>query len=311
MIEFGKENKMFALLTDVSIPKGYEYLLDKTVPFTALSYSIVAMLLLVAVMVCVSVFVRRKQKGSFVTLFSGVSIFMLFNYFLAAIISAFIPKFNTAFNLILTALVSSFLPFMGRLVIIKLFSRQYTGLKEHLGYGLGIMDMKAITTMLVFVTPIANYIQINSYGVANFFPADLDAEVALGRAENLAIMFEYDYSQCMLMAIVSIAMMLHYVAISMPIYAAYTGKKSKGWFAFAFGSSFLVSLGDVMYNNDVLAIPAIILVVLIAGVNVYFAVKLYKELDDSDEDESSQSSSGDISRYAHTKIPKFNDLDKL
>ena len=302
---------MFALLTDVSIPKGYEYLLDKTMPFTALSYSIVSMLLLAAVMVGVSIFVRKKQKGSFVTLFSGVSIFMLFNYFLAAIISAFIPKMNTALYILLSALVSAVLPFVARLVVIKIFSRQYTGLKEHLGYGLGIMDMKAITTILVFVTPIANYIQINSYGVANFFPSELEAEVALGRAENLVTMFEYNYSQCILMALISIGMMLHYVAVSLPIYAAFEGKNRKRWFAFALGSSFLVSLGDVMYNNDVLAIPAIILVLLVAGVSVYFAVKLYKELGDSDEEETSQSNSGDISRYAHTKIPKFNNLDKL
>ena len=302
---------MFALLTDVSIPKGYEYLLEKTMPFTALSYSIVGILLLIAVMVCVSIFVRRRQKGSLITLFSGVSIFMLFNYFLAAIISAFIPNVNIVLYLVLTALISSFLPFMGRLVIIKLFSRQYTGLNEHLGYGLGIMDMKALTTVLVLATPIANYIQISSYGVANFFPAELEAEVALERAKSLVTMFEYNYSQCMLMAIISIGMMLHYVAISLPIYAAYTGKKSKGWFAFALGSSFLVSLGDVMYNNDVLVIPAIILVVLVAGVNVYFAVKLYKELADSDEEDTSQNNSGDISKYAHTKIPKFSNLDKL
>lgn len=302
---------MFALLTDVSIPKGYEYLLDKTMPFTALSYSVVSMLLLAAVMVGVSIFVRKKQKGSFVTLFSGVSIFMLFNYFLAAIISAFIPKMNTALYILLSALVSAVLPFVARLVVIKIFSRQYTGLKEHLGYGLGIMDMKAITTILVFVTPIANYIQINSYGVANFFPSELEAEVALGRAENLVTMFEYNYSQCILMALISIGMMLHYVAVSLPIYAAFEGKNRKRWFAFALGSSFLVSLGDVMYNNDVLAIPAIILVLLVAGVSVYFAVKLYKELGDSDEEETSQSNSGDISRYAHTKIPKFNNLDKL
>ena len=302
---------MFALLTDVSIPKGYEYLLDKTMPFTALSYSIVSMLLLAAVMVGVSIFVRKKQKGSFVTLFSGVSIFMLFNYFLAAIISAFIPKMNTALYILLSALVSAVLPFVARLVVIKIFSRQYTGLKEHLGYGLGIMDMKAITTILIFVTPIANYIQINSYGVANFFPSELEAEVALGRAENLVTMFEYNYSQCILMALISIGMMLHYVAVSLPIYAAFEGKNRKRWFAFALGSSFLVSLGDVMYNNDVLAIPAIILVLLVAGVSVYFAVKLYKELGDSDEEETSQSNSGDISRYAHTKIPKFNNLDKL
>lgn len=302
---------MFALLTDVSIPKGYEYLLDKTMPFTALSYSVVSMLLLAAVMVGVSIFVRKKQKGSFVTLFSGVSIFMLFNYFLAAIISAFIPKMNTALYILLSALVSAVLPFVARLVVIKIFSRQYTGLKEHLGYGLGIMDMKAITTILIFVTPIANYIQINSYGVANFFPSELEAEVALGRAENLVTMFEYNYSQCILMALISIGMMLHYVAVSLPIYAAFEGKNRKRWFAFALGSSFLVSLGDVMYNNDVLAIPAIILVLLVAGVSVYFAVKLYKELGDSDEEETSQSNSGDISRYAHTKIPKFNNLDKL
>lgn len=302
---------MFALLTDVSIPKGYEYLLDKKMPFTALLYSVVAILLLIAVMVIVSIIVRKKEKGNFITLFSGVSIFMLFNYFLSAIISAFIPSNNMALYLILTALISSFLPFMGRLIIIKLFSRQYTGLKDHLGYGLGIMDMKALTTALVFVAPIANYIQINSYGVANFFPADLEAEAAMLRVENLLEMLKYDYSQCMLMALISIGMMFHYLAISLPIYAAYTGKKSKGWFAFALGSSFLVALGDVMYNNNVLAIPGIILVIIVAGVNVYFAIKLYKELEDSDEEESSQSSSGDISRYAHTKIPKFNDLDKL
>lgn len=302
---------MFTLSTDVAIPKGYEYLLDRTMPFTAISYSVVAMLILLAVMVGVSIFVRKKEKGSFITLFSGVSIFMLFNYFLAAIISAFMPRFNTALYLVLTALVSSFLPFMGRLVIIKLFSRQYTGLKEHLGYGLGIMDMKAITTLLVFIVPIANYIQMSSYGVAYFFPADIDAETALSRAENIAEMFAYDYSQCMLMAIISIGIMIHYVAISLPIYAAYTGKKSKGWFGFAIGTSFLVSLGDVMYNNDVLVIPAIILVVLVAGINVYFAIKLYKELADSEEKETSQNNSGDISRYAHTKIPRFNNLDKL
>lgn len=301
---------MFALLTDVSIPEGYEYLLDKTMPFTALSYSIVSILLMIAVMVVGSIIIRKKYKGSFITLFSGVSIYMLFNYFLAAIISAFIPDFNIAFNIILTALVSSFLPFMGRLVIIKLFSRQYTGLKEHLSYGLGIMDMKAITTLLVFIVPIANYIQINQNGVAALFPAELEAEVALERAKSIVTMFEYDYSQCMLMAIISIAMMVHYVAISIPIYAAFTGKKSKGWFAFAFGTSFLAALGDVMFNNDVLGLVAILLVVVVAGVNVYFAVKLYKELGD-DEETPQDTNSGDISRYAHTKIPKFNNLDKL
>lgn len=301
---------MSAVLTDVSIPKEYEYLLDKVMPFTALSYSVVAILLLIAVMVGVSFFIRKSEKGSIITLFSGVSIFMLFNYFLAAIISAFMPDFNMALYVILTALVSSVLPFMGRLVIIKLFSRQYNGLKEHLSYGIGIMDMKAITTLLVFVAPIANYIQINQSGVAALFPAELEAEAALERAKNIAMVLEYDYSQCMLMALISIGMMIHYVAISLPIYAAYTGKKGKKWFAFAFGTTFLVSLGDVMYNNDVLGLVGIILVILVAGVNVYFAVKLYRELKE-DEEKPQKNNSQDISRYAHTKIPKFKNLDKL
>ncbi|MGN0374110.1 MAG: hypothetical protein ACI4EN_01310 [Butyrivibrio sp.] len=300
-------------LTDTSIPKGFEYILDKRLPFSALSYSIVGIILIVAAMIGMIITVRKREKGSLLSIFAGIAVFMIFNYFLVMVVTSYIPADNMVFYIILAALVASVLPFLGRLVVIKLFSRQYNGLKEHLGYGTGIMDMKAVTSLFVLLMPIGNYYQISKYGVEYFFPADLEAELALSRAESIASMLEFNYTQCLLVAIISIGIMVQYLAASLPIYAAFSGRKSKGWFAFALGTTFLTSLGECMFNNDILVIFSIILVLIVAAVSVYFAVKLYKELADKTQEPENvdNNKTGDISKNAHVKIPRFKNLDEL
>lgn len=298
-------------LTDTSIPEGYEYLLDVKLPSTALSYSIVGIIVILITMIALTIFIRKKEKSSLVCVCGGISIFALFNYFLVMIVNMFVPTFNAVLYMVLSALIASVLPFIGRLLVIKLFSRKYRGLKEHLGYGVGIMEMKAISSIFVLFVPIMNYIQIADLGVAYFFPETLSEEVALKQAESLVEMLEFDYSQCMFMMLISLGIMIYQLAVSLPLYAAYSGKKGKGWYAFTLGTSFLVALGECLYNNDIFVVPAIILVLVVAGVSVYFAIKLYKEIKPSEPVEEVKKDGDDIGKNAHVKIPRFQNLDKL
>lgn len=298
-------------LTDTSIPEGYEYLLDVKLPSTALSYSIAGIIVIIMVMIALTILTRKKEKSSLVCICGGISIFALFNYFLVMIVNMFVPTFNVVLYMVLSALIASVLPFIGRLLVIKLFARKYNGLKEHLGYGVGIMEMKAITSIFVLFVPIFNYIQIADLGVAYFFPKDLSEEIALKQAESLVEMLKFDYSQCMLMMLISLGIMVYQLAVSLPIYAAYSGKKSKGWYAFALGTSFLVALCECLYNNDIFVIPSILITLVIAGVSVYFAVKLYKEIKPTEPVEEVKKESDDIGKNAHVKIPRFQNLDKL
>ena len=75
----------------------------------------------------------------------------------------------------------------------------------------------------------------------------------------------------------------------------------------------MVSLAEVLYSNNILVIPSIIMAMVAAGVTAFFAIKLYKELaeEEKEEPEENNNDNGSISQNARVKIPKFSNLDKL
>ena len=301
------------LLTDVYIPQGYEYLLDEKMPNAALSFPLVGLILVLIAGIAMSVMVGKKHKLEMLPVFAGATIFMFFNYFIVGLVTMFMPKGNVALFMALTSMLTAFVPFMGRLFFIKMFAKKYNRLKSHLGYGVGIMCMRGLMNLLTFIYPILYYTQINKNGVAAYFPADAKEETALEMAKNLKEILETEYSQYMLFALITIALMVYAIAATMPIYVAFKGKKSKLWYVFALGMGLVVSLAEVLYSNNILVIPSIIMAMVAAGVTAFFAIKLYKELaeEEKEEPEENNNDNGSISQNARVKIPKFSNLDKL
>lgn len=298
-------------LTDTPIPAGYEYLLDARMPLASLILSIVGLVLILGSLAAMIIVLAKKHKSSFLTIFLGVFIYGIFNILLVYFLTAFAPSKNVVVQLIYGALIASAIPLLGRILVIKLCSQQYYKLGDHFGYGVGNAIMKSVMSIISLATPIVNYCYINKYGIAYFFTSDMESDAALEMAKSIVTVLEYDYVQCVLMAIVTISVMVYGLAITLPIYAAFTGKKSKGWFGFVFGTSFLITLGEGMFNNDVLVIPSIIIVAAVAALSVYFALKLYKEVVNDKEEDKPKKESSDISKNAHVKVPRFKDLDKL
>lgn len=301
---------MFNSISCSKLPEGYEYLANETPSITMLTYPIAAILVVVFIAAVLTVIIGKKHKIIPLCTFAGVSIFMLFNFFIVMLLTMLIPSNIPALYIVLSALMSTFVPFMGRMIVIKAFSRQQNTFSSHISYGVGIMDMKAVVSLLTFIIPITNYTQLSKYGTEYFFDVEETAEMALARAENFSDILNYDYSQYMFVMLIVIAVMIYNISISVPLYAAYNNKKSKSWYGFAFGMGFLVNLAECMYNNEIFVIPAVIFMIIVAIATAVVSFKLYKTLDFSQE-EITVVQKDDIAKNAHVKIPKFKDLDKL
>lgn len=303
---------MFNPFVCSQLPEGFQYLADERMPITALTYTIVGIILMLAVAVFLTVMTIRKHKLVGLCTFAGISIFMLFNFFLVIIITMFIPSGNEAIFIIFASLVSALIPFMGRLIVIKAFSRQQNSFSSHISYGVGIMGMKALVTILNFLIPISNYIQLSRHEIGYFFPAGEEAEIAKARAESIAKILNIEYSEYILMAIMALGVMVYSIAVTVPIYAAYKNKASKAWYGFAFGMGVLVNVFECLYNRNVKGthILAVVLMVVAAAVTLVVSYKLYKSIE-IDTEEKPKNTASDISKNAHVKIPRFKDLDKL
>ena len=300
-------------LTDVYIPKGYEFLLDAEMPHAAVIYPVVGLVMVLIVAIIMAVMVAKKHKMEILPIFAGATIYMFFGYFVVGIVSMFIPAGNIAVYIAVVSLLTAFVPFMGRLFFIKMFAKKHNNLASHLGYGIGFMGMRALMNLLMFVYPILYYSQINQNGIAAYFPADAEEDVALEMAQTLEQILKTNYSHYILLALITVALIVFGLAVSMPIYAAFTGRKSKSWYGFALGMGVVVAVAEVLYTNEVLVVPAIILALVASGVTAFFAIKLYIELaaNEPEETKDDNDEAGSITKNAHTKIPKFSNLDKL
>ena len=301
---------MFNPMICTKLPEGFEDLAKMTPSITMLTYTIAAMVVVVLIAAILTVIIGKKHKLVPICTFAGVSIFMLFNFFVVMILTMFIPRTSMALYIILTALMSTLVPFMGRMIVIKAFSRQQNTFASHISYGVGIMDMKAVVSLLTFLIPITNFYQLNKYGVEYFFDVEETAEIAIARAENFRDILNYDYSQYMFVMLMVIGVMLYSVSISVPLYAAYTGQKGKFWYGFAFGMGFLVNVAECMYNNEMFVIPSVIFMLIVSIATAVISFKLYKTLS-FEKEEKVVIQKEDIAKNAHVKIPKFKDLDKL
>ena len=301
---------MFNPMICTKLPEGYEYLAKETPSITMLTFPIVAMIVIAIIAIVLTVIIGKRHKIVGICTFAGVSIFMLFNYFIVMILTMFIPRGIESLYYVLAALMSTLVPFMGRLIVIKFFSRQQNTFSSHISYGVGIMDMKAVVSLLTLLIPITNYSQLKKYGVEYFFNVEESAEMALARAKNFKNIFEMDYSQYMFVMLMVIGVMLYSIAISVPLYAAYNGKKGKSWYGFAFGMGFLVNLSETLYNNGKFVIPSVIFMLIVSIATAVISFKLYKTLS-FEKEEKVVIQKEDIAKNAHVRIPKFKDLDKL
>lgn len=300
-------------LTDVYIPKGYEFLLEAEMPHAAVIYPVIGLLMVLILAIVMAVVVCKKHRMEILPIFAGATIYMFFGYFVVGIVSMFIPAGNMPLYITFVSLLTAFVPFMGRLFIIKMFAKKHNNVASHLGYGVGFMGMRTLMNLLTFVYPILYYSQINKYGISAYFPKDAKEDAALEMAQTLEQILKTNYTHYILFALITIALIVYGLAVAMPIYAAFRGRKSKGWYGFALGMGVIIAVAEVLYSNDVLVIPSIIIALIAAGVTVFFAIKLYGELskDEPEEPKAEDTEEGSISKNAHTKIPKFSNLDKL
>ena len=300
-------------LTDVYIPKGYEYLLEAEMPHAAVIYPVVGLVMVLIVAIIMAVVVAKKHKMEILPIFAGATIYMFFGYFVVGIVSMFIPAGNLAIYIAIVSLLTAFVPFMGRLFFIKMFAKKHNNLASHLGYGVGFMGMRTLMNLLTFVYPILYYSQINRYGISAYFPKDAEEDAALEMAQTLEQILKTNYTHYILFALITIALIVFGLSVSMPMYAAFTGRKSKSWYGFALGMGVIVAVAEVLYSSEVFVVPAVIIALVAAGVTAFFAIKLYMELsvNEPEEPKEDKPEEGSITKNAHTKIPKFSNLDKL
>lgn len=294
-----------------NIPEDYKHIADLKMPFSSLTYPIVSALLVLALAVILIILIKRQHKLSGLCIFAGVSIFMLFNFFLVMLLTMFLPNANEVVFIIVVSLISALVPFMGRLIVIKAFSRQHNVMGSHISYGIGIMGMKGFVSALTYIIPISNYYQLTKYGVEYFFPEGEDLALAEARAKNFENILTYEYSEYILLAIMAIGVMMYSISVTVPIYAAFKGGKSKLWYGFAFGMGFLVTISECVYNRTRFVIPAVVVMIVAAAVTTVVSYKLYKTMDYSDEQTDNTEKEPGIAQNAKVKIPKFKDLDKL
>lgn len=294
------------------IPEGFTAEdLSRTVPRSTIMCAIIGLLVIFAAGIIMFFWMRKRRRVSGFGFFGGIATYMTFYYLAVNAVAGLIVRFigSSYMAVLVLALAASALPILGRLLTMKMFSYKMNKVGDALSFGVGIMAaeglVSAVNLFMVYIS--AN--TVNKVGIEELLS---DAATQEEFNELWRSVFEIiNYSPMVMIGLVvsALSCMVFHIAVSVPLFAAYQQRISKGFYTFCIGTYFAIRLFIYMtsakYLNEVLGM------FLAAAGSALFAVtavRIYKMFyKDEEKDEPKKGNGGP----AKKKIPRFENLSKL
>lgn len=293
------------------IPEGYD--IGSTVPRSTIMTAIIGMLVIIAAAAVIFMWVRKRERVNGFGFFGGIATYMTFYYLGVSVVANLIIKFmgSSYISILVLALTASAIPILGRMLTMKMFSYKMNKVADSVSFGVGIMAseglVSAINLLMVYIS--AN--TVNKTGVEQLLSSAETQEEFDSILQSIFEIIEYKPAVIIGLAVSAIACMVFHIAVSVPLFAAYQQKVSKGFYAFCIGTYFAIRLFIYMAGSGFLNI--ILNMVLVVAGSALFAVtsiRIYK-IFYKDEEKDAPKKSGGSGEPGKKKIPRFENLSKL
>ena len=312
-----------------TVPEGFD--MTATISAGKIVAAVLGLIAVLAAMIVIISYVRKKQKGNMFGLFCGVLVYIIFYYYATSMIASFafyIPPLNryvvemadgtrrignTPLYIIICSLIYGTIPILARMLTTRAFAPRFQKFCDTLQIGLGIVIAHAVRLVANLFLTVVNYYTINKVGIEELFSGVETQENFDALAGTITDMLNYKTSSLIFVAVFGILVMVYQIFISVPLFAAYQKRISKWWYAFALGTSVLFEAFGYLALRNVISeeIKAILLIVLTA-VTVYFCIKLYKQAKYNEEETVPEDKFNRFNKNAPKKpMPKFDNLSNL
>ncbi len=304
-------NRFFSFAEETAslIPDEYAHLKDAYVPKVSLMMTIISMIAILIAMVLIIVFVRKRQKGAVSGFFGGMATYLVFNYFAVNTLTnltAMVIK-NKVLISITAGIIAGLVIVFGRLLTTKAFYIRYKTIADILAFGVGIMAVKAIVAAIPFFTTFIACSTLDSSGVEALLSTEMSADDITAMLKTVEEMVNYNYLELAMTAFTAIITMIYFVALTVPLLAAYQNKVKKLWYGISTFATAVIMMFYYMYVVGVLnGMSQLILTALVAVPMIYLCIKMYSIHYKSEEYKEQQKAAN-----AAKKMPKFDNLSKL
>ncbi len=300
------------------IPTDKEYVLDSKINGGVIGSAIVSCVLMLAAIVGIIFYVRKKRRGAGFSILGGIMIYLLFFYMAVNSVTnmAFsYPLRGLADNKMAITFIAAFLgsaiPVGGRILSLYVFKQRYSSVGDRLYFGLGMMITEGVISIMNMFLLVVSCYTINSTGAATL----LDVPQSTGETlmSTIETMLSYTPVYIISTLVISISYMCFHVALTLPLLGAYTKRISGWWFAFCFGSYFVLELLRYLTSSKFMPIFASAMITaLIVAVTVYIAIRMYNKVFKDDEDPIAQKKEKEEEAVKQSKhIPRFDNLKDL
>ena len=295
------------------VPDGFD--INAKVPTGTIAWAIVALALIAVVLIALFVITRYRQKGSWMGVFGGVALYFVFYYcavkivmFTVSIIGA---KGLMPLYIILAALTAAAVPILGRMLSMKFFKANIKNVADSLSFGIGIMVTQGLASIINLFMAVVSSNTLNKVGIETLLTDGIETQEQFdGLVESIEAILSYDARTYIIMGLMTIAFMVFHMAASITVYAAFTNKVPKSWYAITISAYFGMQLfkymaGYGMINN----IVEVIANVIIVGIFSFLVIRMYREFY-KDEEFTYQKQKKE-EEEKKKKIPRFENLNKL
>lgn len=286
--------------------------IDGGISSVVIACIVVGMLTIIAVFIIIFAFIWKRHRGTFFTYAGGVATALIFYVTGASIANAVLYPFpesltsSPAFCIVVAALVSALMAWGGRLIAMKLFEKRMEKVPSSFSIGLGIMTVEAVSKVIKLFVNLIMFYSIN----------DIGCKVMLNRAadkadfENTLLLLKESMAvtpgSMIYTSVITILFMVFYVAMSVPMFAAFKKQVSKLHYLICLGALVCAEALVYMRSYKVLTDSVyMVLLVLLLVVFVLYVMRIYyrfykKEAFEHKEKEENK-----------PKMPRFGNLSNL
>ena len=306
--------------TTYTIPDGYD--LTAQVPKSTLMVQIMTAVVLILALIALFIFVGKKYKISIYAIFGGLALYILFFYYVPNItpILYYIPPFSVFSDSIVVGIVvviiSAVLGILGRMLYMKLFQSAGNTMSFHASTAIGFAGAFAVYLAFSSVMDYVNCYTVDAEGLeTTLLSLTSSATSQEGYESTVASFYTYITNGTgvyVFRLLEYVILMVYHVAITVPLLAAYTDKESKGWYGFAMGTySLMMVMRGLRSVGLVHGAVSTIVMAADLGITLYFAVKMFKDYYENEEEPEKKGGFGPRKEEPKKKMPKFGNLSDL
>ena len=287
--------------------------IDSKTDSSAMPYALISMLVTLAITFVLIFVVWRRHKGKFSFVLGGIATYFVFFLIggpkIADLILGFMPEAvysNNGVKILIGGLVTAGFALLGRYMVLRLYQSRLIKLADSTSIGIGLMTMEAAVCIVNYFSYVVFYSALNSSGWQSF----IDKEITQNMLDTYVKMYEYEPAMHFAILAWTVIMLLVHLLASVPMYAAYKDKISKGWYAICFGFIFVLQCAYYGYVVGAINVGAWIgMGVATLGFFGYLCMRIYlkyyakeafSHIRESEEQEKKEN-----------KLPRFSNLSKL